>query len=266
MANGILQNALNRLPSINQQTQPSQNLGWDFSAGTPQLVEQSIPQIPTYGRDIAPSGPGLIDQGRYIPIQLGPTPTGIDYSSRYRQRLADQADSGDGSMDIGVSAFYSSPQEAQAWISNAAANNYYGTVQDAAAQAREGNQNAINALQDFLGSGQAGTTQSAQLPGILGTIQDAIGPQGDMTVPQNITDAVSALDDAGALHSDDSSSGYVGDTLTQQQNISDAAATSTYGDWSSWADSSSDDGDSWGGDSGLDSSSDSFDSFGGGWT
>ena len=211
--------------------------GWDFSSGIPQLRE-GLSTPPSYGMGI---------NQNYRPVQIGATPSGIDHSAGYRQQVI----SGNENAPAHLSgANYSSPTEATAWITNAAKAGYYGTVQDAAEQARQGNQKAISALQNFLGSGQAGGTQT-ELPGLLGVAQNAItnytGGTGDSTVPQNITDAVAALDAANALHSDDNSSGYVGNTVQQQQNISDAAATSTYGDWSTWSDDNNDSNDNNGG-------------------
>lgn len=225
-------------------TQPSYSLGWDYSSGVPQL-RPGLSTPPSYGRQ---ASPGFTNEGRYTPVQIGATPTGIDYSARYRDRLAQDSGSDNGSPLAGGPQ-YDSAAQAGAWISNAARAGYYGTIDDAAAQAREGNQKAINALQGFVGSGEAGTTLSGG-KGLLGNtltnqINNITGGLGDSSIPQNLTTAVQALDDAGALHSDDSSSGYVGEDLQQQQNISDAAATSTYGDWSSWSDDSSSSDDGW---------------------
>ena len=241
--------------------------GWRPTQTSYGLLPQLQPGVrnrPQYGRQEIPRG--------YIPDPRILDPEAEAPAPRYVRPV--ERSEGDDIFEADPNAAsYSSPAEAKRWISSAADHGYYGTVKDAAMQAKQGNQKAINALEAFVTNlNRDPISLGKKAPGLLGTITDYFGIGGNKHggVTPNTQTAIEGLASSGNLFSnpnDDSwtSSGYQGDTLEEQQAKSDVHAASTYGDWSSWADDSSSD-DGWGDDSGLDSSSDSFSDDGGGWT
>ena len=189
---GILQNALNRLPST-QPTQPSHTLGWDFSGNAPQLVEQGTPQVPTYG-NMPTQGGGILSEGRYTPIQLGPTPSGVDYSARHRTAPV-AYDNDDGGVTNPSGASYASRDEFRDWINAGREHGYYGTIDDAINTVNTNpNSDAARAtLTDFYNNAQ-GQPYAIQTPGLIGKVVDALGINDAGDVGQNIHNVGTTLD------------------------------------------------------------------------
>ena len=136
-------------------------------------------------------------------------------------------------------ASYSSPQEA--WQAGKAGiqNSYWGTVQDAAST--PDNQKSQDYLNSYVQNVMTNPINlGPQAPGLLGLALHHSGLTHNKHggVSQNTQDAIYGLESSGNLYSDDNSSGYQGQGLTQQQNLSDAHAATTYGDWSGWDDNS----------------------------
>ena len=170
---------------------PSHTLGWDFSSGVPQLKEGFAPK-PTYGR--APTATGGIHEGRHIPIQIGTTPTGIDYSAKYRPAGTSMDDGGDTSPTSPSGASYASQKEFKDWVTTSAGHGYYGTIDDAinTVNTNPDSDKARAALTDFYNNVK-GTPYAVKTPGLIGKIVDVLGVNtGD--VGQNVFNAGITLD------------------------------------------------------------------------
>ena len=126
-------------------------------------------------------------------------------------------------------ASYASQQEAIDYGTSGLEHGYYGTVQDAAAANRAGNKNATQTLQGFLGKGPTGYKSAPGTLGFLGTKANEAIHGGRQYDYSNIDRSLSSLSETGDLYSTDNSSGYAGNTLGQQQNISDLDASRTFG-------------------------------------
>ena len=137
----------------------------------------------------------------------------------------------DGSVpEVSAPASFASQHEAFAYNRAGFNNGYFGTVTDAAAASARGNAAATGTLQDFLGSGTTGRVSAPGTLGFIGThIADTVagGPRYDYT---NIDIARDALSSTGDLYGPEAS-GYAGDSLEQQQNVSDIDAARTYGSY-----------------------------------
>ena len=130
-------------------------------------------------------------------------------------------------------ASYASQQEALAYNQAGLQNGYFGTVQDAARASQLGNQRATGTLQGFLASGPTGRVNAPGTLGFLGTqLGNALhgGPRYDN---RNITDSLSSLSASGDLYNNENSSGYFGDSLHEQQTVSDVDAANTFGTFGS---------------------------------
>ena len=179
---------------------------------------------------------------RITPLGQPPVPTPTSKEPYHSGVSAENDDGGGpGSSISGKSpeasqASYANTQEAINAAKAGYEHGYYGTVQDAATAAGQGNQKAAGALGSFVqNTANSPSGFSPQAPGLLGYAIHAAGlepenPHGGTT--QNVTDAIYGLESAGQLYSDDNSSGYFGDTLTQQQNLSDIHNATVFGDWS----------------------------------
>ena len=146
-------------------------------------------------------------------------------------------DSGDGLSPLTGGASYSSPAEAVEWGKAGYKHGYYGTIQDAVEQAKQGNPKAKAALQSFIqGVNKNPVSLGPKAPGLLGLIADKTGLTDNKHggVTQNVQDAIFGLEATGDLYSFDNSSGYQGDSIEEQQNLSDQHAATVYGDWSGW--------------------------------
>jgi len=111
---------------------------------------------------------------------------------------------------------------------------YFGTVQDARQQAAAGNQRAANALGGFVQrTANNPNSFGPRAPGLFGLALHAagIGQNEHGGVTQNVQDAIYGLEASGNLYSDTNSSGYQGDTLQEQQNLSDIHAATVYGNY-----------------------------------
>ena len=127
-------------------------------------------------------------------------------------------------------AHYASPTEALQYGKAGLQNGYYGTVQDAAAANARGNQNATNTLQGFIAQGPTGTVKAPGTLGFLGGLaSDALAGEENRQDRRNITDSLRSLSDSGDLYNNDNSSGYFGNSLREQQTVSDVDATNTFG-------------------------------------
>jgi len=112
---------------------------------------------------------------------------------------------------------------------------YLGTIQDARQQAAAGNQRAANALGGFVQrTANNPTGFGPKAPGLLGFAAHYAGLDQNQHggVTQNVTDAIYGLEESCNLYSDTNSSGYQGNTLQEQQNLSDLHAATVYGNFS----------------------------------
>ena len=206
-----------------QPTQPSHSLGWDFSGEAPQLVEQGMPQVPTYGQQ-APSQ-GFVSGGRYTPIQIGTTPTGRDYSAQHRPTTSDS--DGGGNAGIPSGAEFASRQEFIDWNRAGISNGYYGTVDDAinAVNTNPNSDAARATLTDFYNNAR-GNPYAVQTPGTIGRIADILGVN-DGEVGQNVHNVGVTLDQS---YTQPGSFDYM-DTVTPSNAALDSL--NTYGGLSS---------------------------------
>ncbi|MCH9736775.1 MAG: hypothetical protein K0U78_19865 [Actinomycetia bacterium] len=152
----------------------------------------------------------------------------------YSGTSAENEDSGPGSSFKNggtdpAMAHYASQEEALQYGKAGWDNGYYGTVQDAAAASKKGNAAATGTLQGFLSAGPSGLKSAPGTFGFLGTQLDRGLNGGKQYDTRNISDSLSSLSESGDLYNNDNSSGYFGDSIQQQQTISDVDATNTWG-------------------------------------
>jgi len=196
---------------------PAPTTGMPGDASTPQLASNSATRLEDY------SGTSAEDQGQVINQSDGDSEHGPGSTI------------GGGPVPQINEPQYASQKEALIAALAGYDAGYLGTVQDVRQQADQGNQRAANALGGFVQrTANNPTGFGPKAPGLLGYAAHYAGldenPHGGVT--QNVQDAIYGLEESGNLYSDDNSSGYQGNTLTQQQNLSDIHAATVYGDWS----------------------------------
>ena len=189
------------------------------------------PQYQSTDAVVNPVDPRIPRSAGAPPVPTSPLASGTD--TRINDYSGTSAEGEGSSISSGGPdanhASYASQQEAIDYGLSGLEHGYYGTVQDAAAANRAGNKNATNTLTGFLSKGPTGYKSAPGLLGFAATqANQAIhgGRQYDFT---NIDNSLSSLSETGDLYSTDNSSGYTGDSLSDQQNISDLDASRTYG-------------------------------------